>query len=524
MQGSVEAQQEKWWLSALLLVTLAGSAQRFAALDAKTLWLDEAFSLWMARHSLPQLFDWLVRIDHHPPLYYALLHFWIGWLGDSPSALRSLSALTSSMAIPLYALAARQLAGARVGVVAALLLAIAPFHIRYAQETRMYGVLTLAVALLLFALATLLRPELEKQGRGQWWAWALLAVAEASVMLTHNTATILVPLALNGAVGGLWLAQHFGWMGQEMAGLARPGFARAWLLAQVGALVLWLPWAWAFVRQAQVVDGDFWIAQPDSWAVWMALGSLTFAYLPDWLPSRDYWTWVGVGLVVWGVWQWRRNGALTWLLLALWLVPPAVELLASLRRPIFYDRTLIWTTLPYYLLVARGIVLPGGVSRWWRDGWLLVSLFLFGTLAGLGVWNYYAEFAKEDWDEVALFVAAEAEPEELLLFHASWAVLPFDYYYVEKLVGDAPNLLKYGIPADLFDAGALEPPMTEADVPRVMGLIEGRDTFWLVYSHWWYTDPDGLLLKVLDGEFDVVEDREWPGIRVMRYARETTPP
>src|SRR5687767_288073 len=114
----------KWWPWALLAVTLLGAGLRFGALNAKTVWLDEAFSLWMVRHDLPSLMDWLIRIDHHPPLYYILLHYWTHWFGDTPNALRSLSALTSTLAIPFYALAARRLAGAQVGIVAALLLTI----------------------------------------------------------------------------------------------------------------------------------------------------------------------------------------------------------------------------------------------------------------------------------------------------------------------------------------------------------------------------------------------------------------
>jgi hypothetical protein len=73
-----------WWPWALLAVTLLGGGLRLGALDAKTVWLDEAFSLWMANHELPALFAWLIRIDHHPPLYYMLLHIWIGWFWRWP--------------------------------------------------------------------------------------------------------------------------------------------------------------------------------------------------------------------------------------------------------------------------------------------------------------------------------------------------------------------------------------------------------------------------------------------------------
>src|SRR4029079_296335 len=111
---------------------------------------------WMARHDLRSLFGWIYSIDQHPPLFYLLLHGWIALLGDTPGALRSLSALTSFLAIPFFALAARRFAGTWVALVATFLLAIAPFQVRYAQEVRMYGLLMLLVAILLFALATLL--------------------------------------------------------------------------------------------------------------------------------------------------------------------------------------------------------------------------------------------------------------------------------------------------------------------------------------------------------------------------------
>ena len=149
----------------LLLVSLLGGALRFAALDAKTLWLDEVFSLWMARHPLPDLMAWLVRIDHHPPLFFLFLHGWIGLFGESAGALRSLSALTSTLAIPLYGFGARKLVGARVSIVATLLLAISPFQVRYAQEARMYGVLMLASAAAFVAFASLLSTEVRTR---QW--------------------------------------------------------------------------------------------------------------------------------------------------------------------------------------------------------------------------------------------------------------------------------------------------------------------------------------------------------------------
>lgn len=498
-----------WWPWALLAVTCLGTALRFGGIGAKTVWLDEAFSLWMVRHDLPSLIEWLIRIDHHPPLYYILLHYWVTWFGDSPSALRTLSALTSSLALPLYGLAARRLAGAQVGIVAALIFALAPFHVRYGQEARMYGVMILAMSLLLFALAYVLTAEGKAKSPTRWWLWGLLAVAEAAAMLTHNTATVLVPLALNGVIVALWLAYKAGKLDLDLVGLAQPRFWRKWLLSQAGALMLWLPWALPFMHQAQVVDAEFWISPPNIGSVWQVLSALTFDQLPLWVlhPATIF----ALAMAILGFTRWGVRSALGWLLLGLWLLPPIVELLVSIRRPIFYDRTLIWTTLPYYLLIARGLVPPLPVRKSWRSG--LVVLYALLCVASL--WSYYVFYDKEEWDKVSAYVAAHARPNDLVLFHASWVELPFNYHYPS----DAPPLVHHGVPADLFDAGVLEPPMTENDAARVQQLVSDQEQVWLVYSHWWYTDPNEILLNVLDESLDVAEVIDWPGIRVVRYVR-----
>ena len=47
------------WLGA---ITLLGLGLRVWAIGAKGLWLDEAFSIWMSRHPLPELLDFLFGI------------------------------------------------------------------------------------------------------------------------------------------------------------------------------------------------------------------------------------------------------------------------------------------------------------------------------------------------------------------------------------------------------------------------------------------------------------------------------
>ncbi|WP_297640092.1 glycosyltransferase family 39 protein [Caldilinea sp.] len=140
------------WL--LLFIIALGFALRVHRLDEKGLWLDEAFSVWMAQHTLPELIDWLVRIDQHPPLYYMSLHWWL-WFGESAAHVRMLSALFGALALPVIFLIGRRLSGSAVGLAAAFILAISPFHVRFAQEARMYALLMLNASLATLALVYL---------------------------------------------------------------------------------------------------------------------------------------------------------------------------------------------------------------------------------------------------------------------------------------------------------------------------------------------------------------------------------
>ncbi len=540
---------------ALILSTLAGAGLRFFGLDAQPLWLDEAFSLWVARLPVLEIPGWLVQIDHHPPLYYALLAGWISGLGTSEWALRSLSALLSVVAVPLTAVAARRLVGREAALVAAILVALAPFQVRYAQEARMYALLMVAVTATLACLAQALRSP-----RPGWGVWVGIAGCQAVAMWTHNVAAVLLPLALNLAVLAAWLYLHtvilsrqaayperregkypgFGARGDASAvlqhdssrpaaqtrpgrqarrdaqiiewdGLRREDFLPVWLRVQAGALLFWLPWVWPCTRQVLAVDAHFWIPAPTLQSLMLALQTLTIGRLPLWWSGAALWTTAAAALALWGLWRMPRPaGLLTGLLAA---TPVAAALLAGVRRPIFAEHTLIWVMGPWLTALAAGVV---GL----RVHTLRIAAFVtLLALNGLGLWAYTAEFAKERWDEAARVVAEEAAPGDLVLFHASWVQLAFDYY-----AGDLPGVEKRGVPVTLFARGVLEPRMTAADVPALMDWQARDGDVWLVYSHGWYTDPDGLVPATLDRVRPRLAEWIWPEIVVIRYGKAVTEP
>jgi len=495
------------WAPWLGTITLLGLLLRVWAIGEKGLWLDEAFSIWMSRHPLPEMLDWLVRIDQHPPLYYTLLHGWLAF-GDSEAWVRWLSALASTLAIPVFYAFVHTLAAERAALIAAFVLAIAPFHVRFAQEARMYALLTLAAAGVMLGVAILLTPASQARQRAGWVTYVLATVA---TLLTHNTALFL-PVAANLFMLPfiLWQKQATNvadaWAPAHFARLQAPSL-RAWLLAQATIILLWLPWSGAFVRQSLGVYEQFWIQPPTVQTVIDTLFTFASAFFPGHLLWPGV-VWLlfciccGLGLLVL-----RRNPSLLALLLVLWLTPFIGEWLVSLRRPIFYDRTLIWASLPLAAIVAIGI---DSLRRRWLVTVALVALLAVQALA---LDNYYRFFEKEDWRGAAAYLAQQYAPGDLLLFNATWVQIPFDYYFRAFY----PEAERRGAPVDLFEAGVLEPKMTPADLPRLNALIGSRNRVWLIYSHDWYTDPQKLIPAALDKRLTLLDRQSFYGLELRLY-------
>ena len=49
-------------------------------------------------------------------------------------------------------------------------------------------------------------------------------------------------------------------------------------------------------------------------------------------------------------------------------------------------------------------------------------------------------------------------------------------------------------------------------------LLAGRERVWLIYSHNWYSDPEGIVPRELGALFRDVERTQFVGIQISRYA------
>ena len=147
------------WLL-MLLVLLLACAVRFHRLDAQSLWYDEGVAYTHATRNLPELIPLLQR-NVHVPAYFGLLGIWEDLAGASEFSLRALSAFFSIVSVGLtFALGAR-LFNPIAGLAAAAFVALNSFSIYYAQEARMYAMMTAIAGGSMWLFITVLL-----QGRG----------------------------------------------------------------------------------------------------------------------------------------------------------------------------------------------------------------------------------------------------------------------------------------------------------------------------------------------------------------------
>jgi mannosyltransferase len=504
----------------LLGIFIAGAYFRLYEIGSKTIWLDEAFSIFMATKPVPEMLRLVIEIEKHPPLYYLLLHAWMQIGDDSAAWVRAFSALFGILTLPVIYLAGKQLASRKAGILAALILAINPLQIAFAQETRVYTLLTFAVTFTIWMLIRLLTdPRSFSQPIGSGFAarlkrnsdsishatdftWLGYILGTAGVCYLHNTG-FFFPLAVNIFVFGFILSRRF----NKVEGLRfSPPSIKNWIIAQLGAFLLWSPWIGPFIAQSRDLDQNFWIPMP----TWEIILDTIRALLIDNLQYSGWlsFAWIPVVLLgILGLVYFCRQPVAIALLLTLFFTPILGQLLVSLRVPIFYVRALIWVPVPFFLAMAAGIL---SLRRRFLISAAVAMLVFFNFI---GASNYFNYAEKERWDQAAAYVAENVVKDDMIIFNAGWVQIPFDYYFDDYGIA----VEKVGAPATMFERGELEPIMQEADIPRLRTFLQNQERVWLVYSHQWYTDPKRLVLTTIREDFTQMQHEEFFQVDVYLY-------
>ena len=151
----------------IILILALALALRLHNLNAEDFELAESFR-FIEANTLASSFYVTLNYEEHPPLYNIFLHFW-RYVGESVFVLRLSSVLFGVGAVLLIYLIGKKIFDYKVGLVAALILALNPLHLNYSQNIEPYSFTVFFSFLAIYFLIRAL-------GSNQFKHWSLFVI------------------------------------------------------------------------------------------------------------------------------------------------------------------------------------------------------------------------------------------------------------------------------------------------------------------------------------------------------------
>lgn len=488
-------------LLAILLLALALAVYRS---DVQSFWSDEGNSVAMAPRAVPDIIERSAN-DISPPLYYLAIRGWAGAVGTSEMAIRALSALATVLTVALTAALGQRIGGRGMAVTAALAAALSPLAIHYAQEARMYAMVTTLGAA---TWGLLLLPARGRRALLRDGAYVLLVLA----MFWSQYFTVAIPVAQNAA----WLA----------GGRRAWRQWRRWFLLQGLVAALYLPW---FLRVRRGVLGWPALAEEFSPAFFLRdsyrilLWGAANEGMPLW-AALGYGALLVVGVSV-GLLAVRRSSERAAVRLPLspravplfyGLGPPLLMLLLSLDRP-FYDPKFLLIALPgLHLLLGQGVVqlatwaARAGPRPRVAAGSLLLTFLALAPATPLHNEYWEPVYWRDDYRAIARTIAARAGAEDGVLLSGPGQSEIFDYYFDDPLA-------VYPLP----ESRPLDPSATTARLEEIARRHPR------LFAVWWaeeQQDPARLIPTWLEAHAFEAGSRWYGNVRLATYRLAPAPP
>ena len=383
----------------LLLVVL-----RFWRITSYSLWGGEAFTMIGVQQSWRGMFAYIVADVVHPPLFYVLLRLWIAIGGDSLLWLKLFPVLTGVAVVVPFLLLCRELSfGLPETNLALLMVAVNGYLIHYAQELRMYSLLTFLAVCSFWLFVRLYNSPQPATGQ-----LLVLTAVNLLAIYTHYYGWVVVGVEFFFLL--VWQRQR----------------AAAFGLSVLFLFICFAPWAYLVVQEARAIGG---LAQNLDWIPRPGVSNLLNLYVTLNGPLGNRYIRLlglmlfGLPLLFWG-WEVLRPGfrqckdvpvRFSWLALLAFVPVTALFLVSQwTEQAVWIDRYFIFIAIPYMMLVAAAVhqLRPPHLRTLW-----IAAIVVWSLLAGFNdlrtnrmAWESPQLGSRVDWDGlVEEMIAAEVD-------------------------------------------------------------------------------------------------------------------
>jgi len=415
----------------IIIIVILGAVLRFYGLGREGIWYDEAISISVSKLGFKDIIKWVFdnSAETNPPFYYMILSVWTAVFGDSEAVSRIPSAIFGSLSVIAIYAVGKLLYDKRAGLIAALILAVSFFHIKYAQEARGY---TLMVCLILVSYYSFLRLTMK---RSALYA-ALYVVSTALLVYTHYYGTMII-LAQNIFCFTMLLKKR------KIGEIGLSGWIK---LQAVTGLVLLPGFVFLAVIALKIQKG-FWVPEPSTEAIWqffkiyagsiyllivfLAFSAYSFAGLKRAKTVREKKS--GKSPTEPSPAAGLSEGEKLYMLLLWTAVPILVPYIISLvSSPILIFRYTIGSSLAFYLLVSKGITNM-------NDRRLIAAAAgLILILSSYSIVSYFSSPGKHQWRELMAYVESNAGLGDIIVVLPANEKVTAEYYHKRKDVRIIP--------------------------------------------------------------------------------------
>jgi mannosyltransferase len=472
----------------VLFILVIAFLLRIASLN-QSLWLDEAIgAIAVKDYSYTGIVTDFIKGDTHPPLYYLVLKFWTSIFGYSEVAMRMLSVIFGVATVwVIYLIARFKNEDLRFKkkemfpILAALLFVVAPLHIYYSQEVRMYAMNTFLVSLLVLFYV---RKDFTK------YSITLLLLG-----MTDYLPLLVLPV--------LWIDTVF--INSEILSLrSRMTKMRSFLVAHVPLVIFLILWFPTFIIQS-VGSREALMLFP-GWGDLIGragIKELAFVWIKFLIGRISFDNNIVYGALllfisllvsfpfIKSIIEWKKTTIL-WLWL---IVPIALSFLGSIFVPGFSYFRMIIVLPAFYLLLAYGFLRIG--SRW------LTTAFLFTSLALSLLYLFNPTYHRENWKNAVEYIQSSRSPNDIVLQAFPEPFAGYRWY--------AGNNQAYGATGRL---GATDQEI-KANTNEI--LTNTHSVFYFRYLED-QTDPHGVIKQTIqENGFEEISEQAFRGIGIVEY-------
>lgn len=472
---SMEINKKKYYQLVIpFLILTINLVIKYLYIDNRDIAGDEPFSIYWGQMSMKSIIDMLYN-ENNPPLHFFILHFIIKLFGVSALSVRIPSLIFSSLtAVIIYKIGSKYFTHI-IGIGASLIFSFSTMHIFFSHEARVYPLFSLLTACLLYVFLGIIK---NPSNRSNFYA---LFVLNVLLIYSHYFGIFVLFMEVFSLL-----------IITERKQLLKP-------LALVMATVVisYIPILFIFTHRLGVTTGN------GTWVTTPGLGEI-YGNLNRFLNTK-YNMLVLIILLLAATISLTTQNKLKYQLTELfkniyfktifsWFIVPYLTMfLVSFKVPMFVDRYILYTSIPFFLIIA--VVLH---YFFVKTKFIAIALSIF--LIGQTITMQINPDNNRRLKEVARIVSILKKEQTITFLAPDHAFMGFCYYYNLKYFMQAPNTINLLNTDRIFPINKKE---TALEIITKNTNHDKRPSCIYVQAGTEFIDPENGILKAIESQYQI---------------------